>query len=398
MKMYKILLVLLFTASAFAQVTYQNGLGLGFGVTSPRMFGDAYSEYVDFGGHVFLQKDLDEVNALRLKLDYLHFTENPAPPQPPFEISGRANGIVNNSVALSLDYLFRYAPCGTVKVYLGAGGSVYYFKLKNADKIYGSDLVGNISSFGELSVNVEVGLTYAIANDWDLRVAYGHHTMSTDRFDGIYGKGGGIFGGTLDSYATAELGLIYALQRGPVSHFCDMPAGVGSNYYNSNSVDYDKITKIVQAAKPAPVVVPEVDYKRIEDMIDKKLDKLKGKETVVSAANGEFALVGINFDTNDATIKAENHAILAQAAATLLANPSIKVEIQGHTDNVGTEKGNKPLSEKRAAAVKKYLVSKGVDESRLITSAFGSTKPVSDNKSVDGKSLNRRVDFKILSK
>lgn len=387
MKLYKLFFVLLLSTAAFAQ-TYQSGWGLGFGASSPRMFGDTYADYITFGGNISVQRDFDEMNSLRAKIDYLHFNENTAA-----RTAGaikNANGPKTNAVGFAVDYLFRFVPCAAVKAYVGAGGTMYYYKVDNP-----SGGISKDGKIGELGVNLEVGATYAVANDWDLKLAFSHHTVSTDAFDGVFGAQGGVFGGNLDSYNTVEAGLIYYWDRGPASKYCELPAGVSSNYYGTSTVDYDRIQRMIDNAKPKPVVVPEVDYKRIEDIIDAKLDKVGAKQTVAASA-AELALIGVNFDTNSSLIKSEEKAILAQAAATLVANPSIKVEVQGYTDNVGGEKGNKALSEKRAQAVVKFLTAKGVDASRLTAVGFGSSKPATDNKSADGRALNRRVEFKVV--
>ena len=79
----------------------------------------------------------------------------------------------------------------------------------------------------------------------------------------------------------------------------------------------------------------------------------------------------------------------------MTAEPLVKAEVQGHTDNVGDAAKNKALSQKRADAVAKYLVSKGVDASRLTSVGYGSEMPIADNKTAAGKSKNRRVEFKL---
>jgi outer membrane protein OmpA-like peptidoglycan-associated protein len=86
---------------------------------------------------------------------------------------------------------------------------------------------------------------------------------------------------------------------------------------------------------------------------------------------------------------------LDKGAQILKAHPAINISIEGHTDNTGTAAGNQKLSEKRAAAVKNYLVKKGIDADRMSASGYGQTKPVADNKTSAGRASNRRVEFKI---
>ncbi|MBU0765151.1 MAG: OmpA family protein, partial [Bacteroidetes bacterium] len=78
--------------------------------------------------------------------------------------------------------------------------------------------------------------------------------------------------------------------------------------------------------------------------------------------------------------------------------PQMKIEISGHTDNIGPEDGNRRLSQARAKAVSDYLVSNGIDKDRLVTKGHGSTQPIADNSTPQGQSENRRVEFRILSK
>ena len=81
----------------------------------------------------------------------------------------------------------------------------------------------------------------------------------------------------------------------------------------------------------------------------------------------------------------------------LLLNPQItKVEVQGHTDNVGTEDTNLRLSQRRAQAVRNYLISKGVRRSRLDAKGYGNSAPIATNDTEDGRGQNRRVQFEIV--
>lgn len=111
-----------------------------------------------------------------------------------------------------------------------------------------------------------------------------------------------------------------------------------------------------------------------------------------------ITLRGIYFDFNKATIKPESRPALDDAAKILKENPSIKVEIQGHTDSVGSSEYNLTLSQRRAQSVVDYLVQNyGIEINRLTARGYGKTKPIADNSTAEGRALNRRVEFVILS-
>ena len=109
---------------------------------------------------------------------------------------------------------------------------------------------------------------------------------------------------------------------------------------------------------------------------------------------GRIALHNILFDTGKATLKPESGAPLAVIGDLLKADASLKLEIQGHTDNVGAAAANLKLSQDRAAAVKAYVVQTfAIADARLSTAGFGDTKPVADNKTESGRAQNRRVEL-----
>lgn len=111
--------------------------------------------------------------------------------------------------------------------------------------------------------------------------------------------------------------------------------------------------------------------------------------------NDVLILRGVNFDFDKATLTADAKGILDQVAAALQARPDIKVEIDGHTDGKGSVPYNQKLSERRAASVKVYLVGKGIDTARMTTAGFGKSRPIADNKTDEGRALNRRVELKV---
>ena len=106
-----------------------------------------------------------------------------------------------------------------------------------------------------------------------------------------------------------------------------------------------------------------------------------------------FIALDIRFDTGKATIKPESQPIVDQIVALLKENTSLKLSIEGHTDNVGDAKSNKTLSENRAKAVMSAIVGAGVSAARLSVAGFGAERPVADNRTEEGKAKNRRVEL-----
>ena len=104
----------------------------------------------------------------------------------------------------------------------------------------------------------------------------------------------------------------------------------------------------------------------------------------------------VQFDTGKATIRPESSSLLDEIAETMKAHPEIKkVVIEGHTDSTGGAALNKRLSQTRADAVMKALVSRGIEASRLSAKGFGPSKPVAANDTADGREANRRVEISI---
>ncbi len=109
---------------------------------------------------------------------------------------------------------------------------------------------------------------------------------------------------------------------------------------------------------------------------------------------GKFSTTGILFDVNSATIKPESNGVLKEIADVLQQYAEIKVKIIGHTDSDGSDAANLELSKKRAAAVKEMLSKDfGIDSARLESDGKGETMPAGDNKTKEGKTQNRRVEF-----
>jgi outer membrane protein OmpA-like peptidoglycan-associated protein len=113
---------------------------------------------------------------------------------------------------------------------------------------------------------------------------------------------------------------------------------------------------------------------------------------------GEVELLqAIEFETKKAVIKPTSFPILDEVTTLLKARPDLRIGVYGHTDNRGGQALNMKLSKDRAAACMKYLVDKGIEQSRLESDGFGPNKPVAENNTDAGRAKNRRVEFKVLA-
>lgn len=146
---------------------------------------------------------------------------------------------------------------------------------------------------------------------------------------------------------------------------------------------------VTPAPRPRPVVVKEKPCYTLEEINDMMVrgESVEGKTIC--------AIDAINFDFGKSTIKSESHDYLNQLATTLIRT-NAKIEVKGHTDNVGTEEFNMKLSKDRAKAVMDYLIGRGVDKNKLTYSYYGMSRPLTTNDTEEGRTMNRRVEFEIL--
>jgi outer membrane protein OmpA-like peptidoglycan-associated protein/outer membrane protein assembly factor BamD (BamD/ComL family) len=115
-------------------------------------------------------------------------------------------------------------------------------------------------------------------------------------------------------------------------------------------------------------------------------------------AGGRVVLKNIFFDVDKYTLKPESKIELDKLAGFLKTNPTITIELSGHTDNTGLKQKNLDLSKNRARAVMDYLIEQGIPAARLSSKGYADTQPIADNKTEAGRQKNRRTEFKIISK
>ena len=164
----------------------------------------------------------------------------------------------------------------------------------------------------------------------------------------------------------------------------------------------DKCPNVPGVARYQGCPIPDTDGDGVNDEEDKCPNE-KGPASNFGCPVIEQAIIekvntaakSIFFATGSAKLLAKSYPALNNVVKVLNDNPSFKVDIEGHTDITGTHDKNMVLSDNRAASVKTYLVSKGVDESRITSKGYGPDKPIADNKTAAGKAKNRRVEMKL---
>ena len=165
--------------------------------------------------------------------------------------------------------------------------------------------------------------------------------------------------------------------------------GVPFSVFKKKAAPAPAPVAVTPAPRPRPVVVKEKPCYTLEEINDMMVrgESVEGKTIC--------AIDAINFDFGKSTIKSESHDYLNQLATTLIRT-NAKIEVKGHTDNVGTEEFNMKLSKDRAKAVMDYLINRGVDKNKLTYSYYGMSRPLTTNDTEEGRTMNRRVEFEIL--
>ncbi|GGC29322.1 cell envelope biogenesis protein OmpA [Novosphingobium marinum] len=138
--------------------------------------------------------------------------------------------------------------------------------------------------------------------------------------------------------------------------------------------------------------------------MDKQIKELREQTAgsgidVTEVGDGEAILVnlpdGVTFAVDSSTISPTFQSTLNQIAQNLQQYPDSLIDVYGHTDSTGSDAYNMDLSKRRADAVARYLISRGVNSARIQTQGFGESYPVADNSTPEGRALNRRVEIKI---
>lgn len=284
------------------------------------------------------------------------------------DISGLAAGIDSDFKMNSLGLIARYHLLDSdskARPYILAG-------------LGGTDHSGGFSGSTDLYWTAGAGVRFAFSDHWSARVqaAYRYdgddvRSVRRDGFNDVLVTGG-------LTYAFGER------RRAPVAQ-----------------------AKPVAAPVPAPPPVapapPAVDGDDDGDGVLNSRDRCpETRAGAVVDLNGceadtKIDLPGVNFEFDSAKLTTASLAILNEAAALLNHHKQVKVEVAGHTDSKGRAEYNQSLSEKRAKAVRDYLIGKGVSADRLTSNGYGETRPVATNDTDAGRARNRRTELTIIS-
>ncbi len=164
----------------------------------------------------------------------------------------------------------------------------------------------------------------------------------------------------------------------------------------------DKCPNVPGVARYQGCPVPDKDGDGVNDEEDKCPNEAGPASNfgcpvidVVVVEKINKAAQNIFFATGSSKLLAKSFKSLKEVAQIMQDNPSYKIDVDGHTDNVGKDELNQKLSESRANSVKQYLIQNSVDESRIVATGYGESKPIEDNKTVAGRSKNRRVEMRL---
>ena len=166
--------------------------------------------------------------------------------------------------------------------------------------------------------------------------------------------------------------------------------------------EQDKCPTVPGVSRYNGCPVPDTDGDGINDEEDKCPNLAGVRENQGCPAITEevkkrvdLAARNILFVTGSAKLQSKSYKGLNDVVKVMQENPDMKLSIDGHTDNVGSDELNQKLSDNRAASVRTYIVSKGIDESRIVSAGHGETMPIADNKTAAGRQQNRRVEMKL---
>lgn len=357
-------LLLILGSSVIQAQTVTESWAFGFGFNYPRFYSvNVTALNTDYGAYLSLQRNFSEHVGLRLKVGYSHLEGewNDA-----FRTINKQS---TNLITGDLDLLYYLVPCAPVSPYLYAGVGGNYKSVTNGQTPY---LIDD-NNFGS-QFNVGLGAEFKIDPSWAIVAEFGYHITNNSELEGsialseLNGR---------DSYVVLGLGVNYFFDKGKPSPQCEPCQGLSGD--SRDMTDYGKIENMIIKHIPKEVVK--------EVIVDKY---------IIPVSEDRLVLVGVNFAFDKSDLLPESYPVLDRAVLLLKEKSDVRVEIEGYTDYKGTDAYNQELSIARAITVKDYLIAHGIADSRLSTIGYGEGNPVADNTTEEGRTMNRRIVFRIL--
>jgi len=348
-------LILIFISLKLSAQVYEESWYWGFAGIYPRYVSISSSSISDnnnFGFSTSLGYHVAKHSELRIDAKYLSINSF-------YYVKGVKT--INTADILNFDFDILYSPypCDYLSPHLLLGFGIEAFNSTNPFSVNLDD------TFLGYHVLLGIGTDIRLDNRFNLVAEFSYITSSSNKVDGNYStnENKGIFDSNGDTYFNASFGFKYNFKFDEEKDLC---------------------TKEISGIKKLdePIIVSEI---RVDTVIIR----------VDSSEIEELKLWGTNFEFNKSQLRFESYPILDNVKRILKKYPDMKIEIHGHSDNIGNANYNLQLSYRRAEAVRNYLVYYGIDSSRMTILGLGEDFPIASNLTSQGRARNRRIEFKI---
>jgi len=373
---------------------YQDSWSFGIGFTYPRFLSTEVAPMNhNIGGFISLQRNFTANIALRFSGNYEYIEGNIPPGSYSYgNVVPESTAIMHSSIgSVNMDFFYYMVPCRDVDPYFGLGlGESYYRPIWSVS-------YPKIHSEFAFQLNAVAGTEWKVSDNWDINTEL-QIQSNKKPIDGIYvTQQHGFLGNGVEAYINYSVGLVYYFDKGDKCKSCDLYSGIQVESTKEKYPTLEQVDSLITAHIPKEVVKEVVVEKPVEKPVEKIVEKPVEKPVRHKMpATKKWVLTGVNFKSNSPELLQESYQVLKHAAQILKDYPDVRVEIQGYTDDVGSNKANMKLSQQRANKVKDYLVKEGVGKSRLTAAGYGSQFPVADNATELGKAENRRIEFKVI--
>lgn len=391
-QLLKLLAVAFFATTTFSLAQFPGtGISVGVGAGVSRGVNESYNKYRNFdflcGGNILWNDAFAKGLTPELAV---HFYDN--------STSNKEFAFHYETKYVSTDLRLRweFMTIGSLKPTLFAGVGITHFNIKDQDKVYDPTRARGTNE-SEIAITFPIGMAfnYEITPKFSAELNGGVYLSTTDNFNPPHDEYN-------DANWFAKLGVSYKLFTFSKDSDNDGindedEASYGTDPMNPDT-DGDGLFdgEEVFRFKSNPLD-PDTDKGGVKDGLEvvNGADPLDPEDDIFGVQVGEkIILKNIEFVTGKSEISPKSEKILQIVLSAMNKIPTMEFDIIGHTDNVGNPDKNRTLSQERAEAVKEWLVSRGIDASRLTPIGKGQDEPLVPNTTDENKQKNRRVEFK----